>query len=194
MNIQIFKNFSFCLLAAIFPATVSAASFFPTADMEINLSDNTTFNFDSYTISSDVSIHYLAPADSLIEIISEGDVTIDGALSFFGGTFSITSVSGSIFVNGEVNILGDLNLVAGTVPDSGAGTITGGGSLMINGGGTLTTTGTGITLIPTGTITVPPGGVTLTLISPVPVPPSLILFLTGLIALSLKLKPNTKTV
>ena len=207
------KFFSAFLFAVLFPVSVSAISFFPAADMVINLAGNSTFNFDSYTISSDIDINYLAPKGSLIEIISEGDIVIDGSLSALDIALSLTTKKGSIFLSG--NLKADVIRIHGgiNIPDNNGTLQLGGNNGVVLENGSITV---GTTNRPTlgnidigvidisqveikswkdpisingGTIQIHPlttsGVITLTPTN-VPVPPSLILMITGLIALRVR--------
>jgi len=229
MNRYLNKLFASSALALLLPACVSAASFSPTSDIDFNLTGDTSFSYDSYTISTGINISYTAPENSIIDIFSEGDIFIDGALSLMGdATYSFTSNTGSIYLNGDFNFSNNISLIlnansnlflnSGNGSDAGGVTLSGNGGGLTSSGNTGGLTGSsiiignngGLTAGPIiltggstdpGTITINPviftptptiTGVILTLqLTPVPVPPSLLLFLTGLGTLAFGFKRSS---
>jgi len=156
------KLFTASALALLFPACVSAASFFPTSNIDINLTEDTTYNYESYTISSGINVSYTAPENSFVDIFITNDMFIDGSLSFFGGaTYSLTFDTGTITENASINLdsgtlninaIGSLNINSNI--NSGTGS-TGSGVTLSGNGGTVTggssgsgsgATGGGVTL------------------------------------------------
>ncbi|HHO59359.1 MAG TPA: hypothetical protein ENJ64_03885 [Thiotrichales bacterium] len=207
------RNLLVAVTALLLPLAATAASFFPVTDTDINLTGDSVFNFDSYTIDSGISVSYLAPATTRIDIISDGDIIIDGTLfAASETTLSLTSTNGEIFISGTLDVYSlEINsdttitgtVTAGSEGSTGSGLTLGNGSTIDVGTsstltignidftpGTLITPGTQTPVITTiGTFT-PTGTGTITLTGPgltiVPLPPSLLLFAAGLGGLFLR--------
>ncbi len=122
----------------LMPFSVSATVFNPLEDVNLNLTGNTTFNYDTFTLNEGVTLNYFAAENSLIEIISEGDIFIGGEISTLldnNTTLSFTSISGSFTVAGKISA-NHLSLVANTI------VVSDGAMLSATGDTKLSTTGT----------------------------------------------------
>jgi len=87
----------------LIPFSVSATVFNPLEDININLTGDTTFNYDTFTLNQGLTLNYFAPENSVIEIISEGDIFIGGDLKLSPNSkLILNSKKGDLKVTGTL--------------------------------------------------------------------------------------------
>ena len=87
----------------LMPFSVSATVFNPLEDVIVNLTGDTTFHYDTFTLNEGLTLNYFAPENSLIEIISEGDIFIGGDLKLSPNSkLILNSKKGELKVTGTL--------------------------------------------------------------------------------------------
>jgi len=186
----------------LIPFSVSATVFNPLEDININLTGDTTFNYDTFTLNEGLTLNYFAPENSVIEIISEGDIFIGGDISALldnNTTLSFTSISGSFTIAGKISasnlvlaanelVLSEDAMLSTTGADGSMLSTTGtGGSIFLSGTREailFNPFNPGSLIINSGTIfTQPLDLTTIELQTTVPLPAPLWLFSTALLSL-----------
>lgn len=78
---QLFTAVILASTLGITPILANAATFMPLADTDISVMGDTQFNFDLYSIVTGITVNYLAAPNTMIDIITEGDIILDGILN-----------------------------------------------------------------------------------------------------------------
>ncbi len=196
------------------PFTASAMVFNPSENLDVHLGGSATFEYDSFALNEGLTLNYFAPENSVIEIVSQGDIFIGGDIfSSLNGTTLSFKTSANIAISGHLSastlsISGhEIQLLAGgviKVADDGEGVVLlnayNSGALLTSGasgaikiaqdvkvksGGVLIN---GNKPIKGGTIELTPlggeGRLEIQLSTPVPLPAPVLLFSSALLCLA----------
>ncbi len=99
----------------ILPQKGVASVFNPQEDTDIYLAGDTRFNYQSFRLDKGLTLNYFAPENSIIEIISEGDIFIGGDLKISADS-KLNLYSENVFtLTGTIAFVssGELEIIAG---------------------------------------------------------------------------------
>ncbi len=85
------------------PFTASAMVFNPSENLDVHLGGSATFEYDSFALNEGLTLNYFAPENSVIEIISQGDLFVGGELRVSPNSkLILNSKRGELTVTGKL--------------------------------------------------------------------------------------------